>query len=109
MDAETAQATPKANHAFKRARKDDGVDLANSNRPSKRTKKEAIVEPPKRVQKESLDTTKPSAVFKPKKGRDWTLSLALPGSFIAKYVKTHPEHLRATLNDTKIRHSIRLF
>lgn len=31
-----------------------------------------------------LDTSKPSAVFKPKKGRDWTLSIALPGSFIAK-------------------------
>ncbi|KAF2752298.1 DUF171-domain-containing protein [Sporormia fimetaria CBS 119925] len=30
-----------------------------------------------------LDTSKPSAVFKPKKGRDWTLSIALPGSFIA--------------------------
>jgi hypothetical protein len=32
-----------------------------------------------------LDTSKPSAVFKPKNGRDWTLSIALPGSFIAKY------------------------
>ena len=33
-----------------------------------------------------LDTSKPSAVFKPTKGRGWTLSVALPGSFIAKYV-----------------------
>ncbi|KAF2477267.1 DUF171-domain-containing protein [Lindgomyces ingoldianus] len=30
-----------------------------------------------------LDTSKPSAVFKPKKGRPWTLSIAVPGSFIA--------------------------
>ncbi|KAF2176982.1 DUF171-domain-containing protein [Zopfia rhizophila CBS 207.26] len=30
-----------------------------------------------------IDTSRPSAVFKPKKGRDWTLSIALPGSFIA--------------------------
>jgi hypothetical protein len=32
-----------------------------------------------------LDTSKPSAIFKPGKPRDWTLSIALPGSFIAKY------------------------
>jgi len=31
-----------------------------------------------------LDTTKPSAVFKPREGRKWTLSIAVPGSFIAK-------------------------
>ena len=31
------------------------------------------------------DTTKPSAVFKPTGGRDFTLSIALPGSIIAKY------------------------
>ncbi|KAF2021805.1 DUF171-domain-containing protein [Aaosphaeria arxii CBS 175.79] len=30
-----------------------------------------------------LDTTRPSAVYKPAGGRDWTLSIALPGSFIA--------------------------
>ncbi|KAF2199784.1 DUF171-domain-containing protein [Delitschia confertaspora ATCC 74209] len=29
-----------------------------------------------------LDTSKPSAVFQPKNGRPWTLSIALPGSFI---------------------------
>jgi len=33
-----------------------------------------------------LDTTKPTAVFKPTKGRDWTVSVALPGSIIAKSV-----------------------
>jgi hypothetical protein len=32
-----------------------------------------------------LDTSKPSAVFKPTQPRDWTLSIAVPGSFIAKY------------------------
>ncbi|OCK77046.1 DUF171-domain-containing protein [Lepidopterella palustris CBS 459.81] len=30
-----------------------------------------------------LDTSKPTAVFQPKEGRDWTLSIALPGSIIA--------------------------
>ncbi|KAH7126760.1 putative RNA methyltransferase [Dendryphion nanum] len=29
-----------------------------------------------------LDTSRPTAVFQPKKGRDWTLSLAIPGSFL---------------------------
>lgn len=46
--------------------------------PSKRTKGEG-----------ELDTSKPSAVFQPKKGRDWTVSMALPGSFIAKYDCPH--------------------
>lgn len=32
------------------------------------------------------DTSKPSAIFKPTGGRSFTLSLALPGSIIAKYV-----------------------
>lgn len=34
----------------------------------------------------SVDTSKPSAVFKPIQGRAWTVSVALPGSVIAKYV-----------------------
>jgi len=32
------------------------------------------------------DTSRPTAVFKPTKGRDWTVSVALPGSIIAKLV-----------------------
>lgn len=31
-----------------------------------------------------VDTSKPTAVFKPTKGREWTVSVALPGSIIAK-------------------------
>ncbi|KAF2274901.1 DUF171-domain-containing protein [Westerdykella ornata] len=40
---------------------------------------------PKRARQSTgdLDTSKPSAIFKPKRGRQWTLSIALPGSFIA--------------------------
>lgn len=34
---------------------------------------------------DAVDTSKPTAVFQPKKGRDWTVSVALPGSIIAKY------------------------
>merc|ERR1711977_615703 len=30
-----------------------------------------------------VDTTKPTAIFQPTKGRDWTVSVALPGSIIA--------------------------
>ncbi|KAK6614078.1 hypothetical protein ACHAQE_006470 [Botrytis cinerea] len=32
---------------------------------------------------DAVDTSKPTAVFQPKKGRDWTVSVALPGSIIA--------------------------
>lgn len=34
----------------------------------------------------NVDTSRPSAVFKPKKRRQHTISIALPGSIIAKYV-----------------------
>lgn len=34
----------------------------------------------------TVDTSKPTAVFQPTKGRSWTVSVALPGSIIAKYV-----------------------
>ena len=34
---------------------------------------------------EHEDTSKPTAVFKPTKGRTHTVSIALPGSIIAKY------------------------
>ncbi|CAG8958495.1 hypothetical protein HYFRA_00009809 [Hymenoscyphus fraxineus] len=30
-----------------------------------------------------IDTSKPTAIFQPEKGRDWTVSVALPGSIIA--------------------------
>jgi hypothetical protein len=33
-----------------------------------------------------LETSKPSAIFRPKKPRNWTVSLAIPGSIIAKSV-----------------------
>ena len=33
---------------------------------------------------EAVDTSRPSAIFKPTNGRKHTLSLALPGSIIAK-------------------------
>lgn len=39
---------------------------------------------------EELDTSKPTAVFQPKKGRPWTLSIALPGSFITN-VRTYDQ------------------
>ncbi|KAF1952649.1 DUF171-domain-containing protein [Byssothecium circinans] len=34
-----------------------------------------------------MDTSKPSALFKPRMGRDWTLSMAVPGSIIANVAK----------------------
>ena len=34
---------------------------------------------------EEINTLKPTAYFKPKGGRAYTLSIALPGSIIAKY------------------------
>lgn len=42
------------------------------------------------------DTSKPSAVFKPTKGRAHTVSIAIPGSIIDKYAHTllFSEHLR---------------
>jgi len=36
---------------------------------------------------DEVDTSKPTAVFKPTGGRSYTLSIALPGSIIAKYVQ----------------------
>lgn len=43
-----------------------------------------VKQPSKRSKQDNeLDTSKPSAIFKPTKGRPWTLSIALPGSFIA--------------------------
>ena len=33
----------------------------------------------------AIDTSKPTAIFKPTTGRNWTVSVALPGSIIAKY------------------------
>jgi predicted SPOUT superfamily RNA methylase MTH1 len=39
---------------------------------------------------EDLDTSKPTAVFKPTKGRDWTVTIALPGSWTLNAKK--PDH-----------------
>jgi hypothetical protein len=36
------------------------------------------------VGKKELETSKPSALFKPREGRKWTVSMAVPGSIIAK-------------------------
>jgi len=36
---------------------------------------------------DEVDTSKPTAVFRPTGGRNYTLSIALPGSIIAKYVQ----------------------
>ncbi|RDW61423.1 DUF171-domain-containing protein [Coleophoma crateriformis] len=38
---------------------------------------------PAAVASDAVDTSKPTAVFKPTKGREWTVSVALPGSIIA--------------------------
>jgi len=35
-------------------------------------------------EKAAVDTSKPTAVFKPTTGRQWTVSVALPGSIISK-------------------------
>ncbi|KAH7381587.1 putative RNA methyltransferase [Pyrenochaeta sp. MPI-SDFR-AT-0127] len=37
-----------------------------------------------------IDTSRPTAVFKPTKGRDWTVSIALPGSWLLNAKK--PDH-----------------
>jgi predicted SPOUT superfamily RNA methylase MTH1 len=37
-----------------------------------------------------VDTSKPSALFKPTRGRDWTVSIALPGSWLLNAKK--PDH-----------------
>jgi predicted SPOUT superfamily RNA methylase MTH1 len=39
---------------------------------------------------EDIDTSKPTAVFKPTKGRDWTVTIALPGSWTLNAKK--PDH-----------------
>jgi len=36
---------------------------------------------------DEVDTSKPTALFRPTGGRNYTLSIALPGSIIAKYIK----------------------
>jgi hypothetical protein len=36
---------------------------------------------------DDVDTSKPTAVFRPTGGRSYTLSIALPGSIIAKYIQ----------------------
>lgn len=43
-----------------------------------------------------LHTAKPTAVFTPKGGRTHTLSIALPGSIVAKYVASYRQTLSLT-------------
>lgn len=75
----------------KRKAVDDDEDMSDDSmagtRPTKPHQADAMEfnDPGAENSKGDLNTSKPSAVFKPKKGRDWTLSIALPGSFIAKY------------------------
>jgi predicted SPOUT superfamily RNA methylase MTH1 len=45
---------------------------------------------PQTVRVEDIDTSKPTAVFKPTKGRDWTVTIALPGSWTLNAKK--PDH-----------------
>lgn len=47
----------------------------------KRNSEKAVVLP---IPSSAVDTSKPTAVFKPTTGRDWTVSVALPGSIISK-------------------------
>ncbi|KAF2679467.1 DUF171-domain-containing protein [Lentithecium fluviatile CBS 122367] len=50
-----------------------------------------VVEEPEVGKKgKELETSKPSALFKPREGRKWTLSMAVPGSIIANVAK--PDH-----------------
>jgi predicted SPOUT superfamily RNA methylase MTH1 len=53
--------------------------------PIKKRKGEPAIEPV-----EDIDTSKPTAVFKPTKGRDWTVTIALPGSWTLNAKK--PDH-----------------
>jgi len=39
---------------------------------------------------EEIDTSKPTAIFNPTKGRDWTVTIALPGSWTLNAKK--PDH-----------------
>lgn len=43
-----------------------------------------------RGDEEDLDTSRPTALFKPRAGRDWTVSIALPGSWLNNARK--PDH-----------------
>ena len=56
-------------------------DEKNANTISQKRKRD-IVAP--QIRDDEVDTTKPSAVFTPTGGRQHTLSIALPGSVIAK-------------------------
>ncbi|KAH8726879.1 putative RNA methyltransferase-domain-containing protein [Phaeosphaeriaceae sp. PMI808] len=49
----------------------------NTSSPSKRLKSE-----PQGNKEVDLDTSRPTALFKPTKARDWTVSIALPGSWL---------------------------
>ncbi|KAK4997074.1 hypothetical protein LTR66_003465, partial [Elasticomyces elasticus] len=49
-----------------------------SNHNSKKRKRTVVIHQPEN----GVDTSKPTAVFTPKKGRSHTLSIAIPGSIV---------------------------
>jgi hypothetical protein len=51
------------------------------------------------LSKEDEDTSRPSAIYKAIQGRQHTLSIALPGSIIAKYVSIAGINLQPTRTD----------
>lgn len=53
----------------------------NANSVSQKRKRDVVAP---QIKDDEVDTTKPSAVFTPTGGRQHTLSIALPGSVIAK-------------------------
>ncbi|KAF2738387.1 deoxyribose-phosphate aldolase 2 [Polyplosphaeria fusca] len=68
-------------------------ELAQAKRPGLKNSKAPAEQSSNTIDLESqseLNTSKPSAVFKPTKGRSWTLSIALPGSIINN-TKSFPE------------------
>ncbi|ORY10636.1 putative RNA methyltransferase-domain-containing protein [Clohesyomyces aquaticus] len=81
---EEGKGNAKRNAAVKDS-EDESEDSAVEGRPTKTYQEDAmeIDDPVDKNSSSDLNTSKPSALFKPKKGRDWTLSIALPGSFIA--------------------------
>lgn len=60
----------------------DSADNNTSTSPAKRQRNED--------QALDIDTSRPTAIFKPTKGRDWTVSIALPGSWTLNAKK--PDH-----------------
>ncbi len=58
------------------------ASASQEQQPAKKRRTSAVMSPD--GQGSELETSKPSASFKPRKGREWTVSLAVPGSILAK-------------------------